>query len=267
MNKLPISAFIVSKNEGHLLENCIKSVLFCNELIVVDLKSSDNTVEIAKKYGAKILSIEPLPVIEMIHQKHITEVKNNWVLITDPDEVTSPELAKEINDDFISFNNSIEIGVVDVPLVYYFKSHQLKGTSWGGIKNRAYLIHKDRYVFTSNVHNGRFLKEGFIKHTIENTGKNHIHHYWMQGYKQIFEKHFRYLKNEGKSRFEQGFRTSFFTILQIPFHQFFNCYFKARGFKDGFTGVFLSLFRAWYFTAANIELYKYQKAANKKRSN
>lgn len=264
MNTLPISAFIVSKNEGHLLENCIRSVLFCDELIVVDLKSSDNTIEIATKYKATILSIEPLPVVEMIHQKYISKAKNNWVLITDPDEVTSSELAKDIQENFSFFNNSSKIGVVDVPLIYYFKSHRLKGTSWGGVKMRAYLVHKGRYMFTPNVHNGRFLKEGFVKHTIEYRGENHIHHYWMQGFKQIFQKHFRYLKNEGKSRFDQGFRTSFLTIIQIPFYHFFNSYFKARGFKDGFIGVFLSLFRAWYFTAANIELYKFQKSVNKR---
>lgn len=264
MKKLPISAFIISKNEGHLLENCIKSVLFCDEIIVVNLQSTDNTVAIAKKYGAKVLTIPPIPVVEAIHEKYVKFTKNDWVLITDPDEVATPELANEIKSFFISKQNIEEIGTIDVPIIYFFKSHKLKGTSWGGVKTRTYLIHRDRFTFTSNVHNGRFLKEDYKKHSIAHNGKNHINHYWMSGYRQIFEKHLRYLKNEGQSKFDQGYTTTFSKIIKIPFRQFFNCYIRARGFKDGFIGLFLSLFRAWYFTTANIELYKYQRKQTKK---
>ncbi len=264
MNKLPISAFIVSRNEGHLLENCIKSILFCDEIIVINLESTDNTVDVAEKFGAKVLTISPLPVVEMIHQKYICETKNDWVLITDPDEVATNELAAEIQEYFVSIDSFFRIGVVNVPLFYYFKSHKLRGTSWGGVKTRAYLVHKERFIFSGNVHNGRFLLNGYKQYLITSTGKNHINHYWMSGYWQIFEKHLRYLKNEGKSKFDQGYTTTFSKIIKIPFQQFFNCYIRARGFRDGFVGLFLSLFRAWYFTAANIELYKYQRKQTKK---
>lgn len=259
MNKLPISAFIVSKNEGHLLEDCIKSILFCDEIIVVNLESTDDTVAIAEKYKARVITIAPIPVIEMIHEKYISITKNKWVLITDPDEVASPELVKDIQDYFLSLEATSAIGAVDVPLIYYFKSHMLKGTSWGNVKSRTYLIHKDRFTFNGNVHNGRFLNEGFKNHRINHTGKNHINHYWMQGYRQILEKHLRYLKNEGKSRYDSGYRTTLSQIIKIPHKQFLNSFVYARGFKDGFVGLFLSFFRAWYFTAANYELYKYQK--------
>lgn len=267
MHTLPISAFIVSKNEGHLLENCIKSVLFCDEIIVINLESTDKTIEIAQKYNAKIVTIAPLPVIEMIHEKYIKITKNNWVLITDPDEVTATELANELQNYFLTLNDSNTIGVVNVPIIYYFKNHKLKGTSWGGVKSRTYLIHKERYIFTSNVHNGRFLKDGFQSNNIVFNGENYVKHYWMQGYKQIFEKHLRYLKNEGKSRYNSGQRTTILQILKIPYNQFINSFVYARGFKDGFVGLFLSVFRAWYFTAANVALYKYQNKQSKNSIN
>jgi glycosyltransferase involved in cell wall biosynthesis len=264
MNKLPISAFVVSKNEGHLLENCIKSILFCDEIIVVNLESTDNTVAIAEKYGSKVITIPPIPIIEIIHHKYINVTKNDWVIITDPDEVASSELVHELQHYFLSILQTSTIGAVDVPIVYFFKNHQLKGTSWGGIKTRTYLIHKDRFIFLSNVHNGRFLLPGFEKHTILSTGKNQISHFWMLGYRQIFEKHLRYLKNEGKSRFDGGRVTSIKQIIATPFRQFRNSFFYAKGYKDGFVGLFLSIFRSWYFTAANIELYKYQRKQPKK---
>lgn len=265
MNKLPISAFIVSKDEGHLLENCLKSILFCDEIIVINLQSSDNTIAISEKYGARVLTVAPLPIVEMIHQKYIANTKNDWVLITDPDEVTSKALAKQISKDFSTYNDSIIIGVVDVPIKYFFKSHGLIGTTWGGIKNRKYLIHKNRFEFKANVHKGGFLKNGFKKLEINSNGSNHINHFWMSGYKQIFEKHIRYLKNEGSSRFDSGQRTTILKICKTPFRQFIDCYFKASGYRDGFIGLFLSIFRAWYFTAANFELYKYQNQIKQRK--
>lgn len=263
MNILPITAFIVSKNEGHLLEDCIKSILFCDEIIVVDLESTDDTVAIAEKYGAKVITIPTIPIIEIIHNKYINVTKNDWVLITDPDEVASAELINELQEYFISLDDSMVIGVIDVPLIYFFKAKALRGTTWGGVKHRAYLIHKERFVFSSIVHDGRLLKEGYKKFTIAHNGKNHINHYWMSGYHQIFEKHLRYLKNEGKSRFDRGYTTTIKQILITPFRQFRNSYFYSKGFKDGFIGLFLSIFRAWYFTAANIELYKHQRRLKK----
>ncbi|RTZ02919.1 glycosyltransferase family 2 protein [Flavobacterium sp. RSP49] len=266
MSKLPISAFIISKNEGHLLENCIKSILFCDEIIVVDLESTDNTVEIAKKYGAKVLTIPTIPVGEMIYHKHINITKYKWVLMTDPDEVTTLDLAKDTQNVFHSIKDNSKMGAVFVPIIYFFKSSPLKGTSWGGVKHRAFLFHKERIIIKPIVHTGIALKEGFLSHYIIYNGKNNIDHYWMSGYRQIFEKHLRYLKNEGKSRFVQGYSITLSKILKIPFQQFFNCYIRSRGFKDGFVGLFLSLFRAWYFTVANIELYKYQRKQTNNQS-
>lgn len=258
MNKLPISAFIISKNEGHLLESCIKSIFFCDEIIVVDLESTDNTVEIAKRYGAKVLTIPTMPIGEMIYHKHIYITKYNWVLMTDPDEVTTTDLANDTQNIFHSINKNCKMGAVFVPIIYFFKSSPLRGTSWGGVKSRAFLFHKERIIIRPIVHTGIALKEGFLSHYIAHNGKNHINHYWMTGYGQIFEKHLRYLKNEGKSRFDRGYTTTIMQILITPLRQFRNSFVYAKGFKDGFVGLFLSLFRAWYFTAANIELYKYQ---------
>lgn len=261
--QLPISAFVVSRNEGHLLGDCLSMLDFCNEIVVIDLESSDNTVAIAQQHGAKVHTVQLLPVVEMVHEKYIGLTQNDWVLITDPDEVASRALVQDIKKCFAFVQASADIATIDVPLVYFFKSHQLKGTSWGGVKERAYIIHKNRYTFNSNVHNGRIVREGFKKYHIEHTGKNHLNHYWMLGYRQIFEKHLRYLKNEGKSRYASGQRITFAEIVKMPFLYFVRSFVYARGFKDGFIGLFLSVFRAWYFTAAHYALYKYQKSQGK----
>jgi glycosyltransferase involved in cell wall biosynthesis len=263
-NKLPITAIIICKNEGYLLGKCLNSILFCEEIIVINLESTDNTIAVASNLGAKVLTIPTMPVGEMIYYKYLNVAKYDWILMTDPDEVTPSNLKEQIYELFELTKSENKIGAFYAPIVYFFKKHRLIGTSWGGVKYRPYLYHRDKTITRPIVHTGISIKETFKPYYIDHNGKNHIDHFWAHGYMNIFEKHLRYLKNEGKSRFEQGYTTTLRKISKMPTQQFFNCFIRKRGFKDGIIGLFLSFFRAWYFTAAEIELYKYQNKVNKK---
>lgn len=264
--KLPVSVFVVSKNEGHLLEDCLHSVSpYCDETIVVDLKSVDNTVAVAQKYNAKVLTIDPIPLVEIIHAKYIKEAKNSWVLICDPDETLSSNLISELERILHTSPEEAlnSIGEIYSPCLYYFKGKRLKGTIWGGTNFRTLLVHKDRFRFTESVHKGRILLEGYKRLTISERNDQHINHYWMQSYTQLFKKHARYLKNEGKAKSENGEVTSIKKIVKKPTKAFKESYFKKKGYKDGAIGLFLSIFSAWYFTSAEIELYNYNRKLKK----
>jgi len=141
MEKIPVSAVVVTYNEELFLENCLKSISFCEELVVIDLGSTDKSLEIAEKYATKVIHHERVPVVEVIHAKIKEFVKFDWVLITDPDEVTDEKLANQIVE---LFNNrlktDLKIGAVNVPWVFYFKSKRLIGTVWGGINRRVLLV-------------------------------------------------------------------------------------------------------------------------------
>jgi glycosyltransferase involved in cell wall biosynthesis len=262
--KLPVSAVIVSYNEGYLLEKSLPPLLFCDQIIVVNLQSTDNTIEVATKFGAEVWEHNKVPVVEIIHKWIIDKVKHDWLLITDPDELLSEELKEEI----ITFfpNISKNIGSVSVPLQFYFNKNKLQGTPWGGPKNRVYLLNRNRFYFTENVHLGRQLKANFKDYTIPFSGKNLIHHYWMQNYNQLFEKHIRYLKKEGKSRYNSSIRTNLIQVLKTPFREFHNSFIQRKGYLDGITGLFLSFFWSWYQTMALWELLKYQYKVQSKKN-
>lgn len=260
MEKLPITAFIVAKNESNLLDVCLARLDFCNEIIVADLDSEDSTCEVAIKYGAKIIKAENEDFGEIVMKKYIHVSKNNWVIITDPDEVLNSVLSKEVQILFkIKLYDKItNIACVNVPILYYYKGEKLKGTPWGGLKYRPYLIHKENFCFEERVHGGRSVKIGFKNYIVKYNGDNFIEHYWNNSISQFIESHKRYLLYEGKSRFENGKRTTLFNVILEPFKQFFLSYIKYRGVKDGLNGFTLSVLRSWYFTVANLELYKYQ---------
>ncbi len=263
MNKIPISAVVITYNEERYLERCLKSIDFCEEIIVIDLGSTDKSKEIAVNCGAKLFEHDRVPIVEIIHSKIGEFVKNEWVLITDPDEVTDPSLATEIIN---NFNTRIKIddkiAAVNVPWLFYFKRVRLIGTVWGGVKNRIFLVNTNKFEFTNAVHTGRKIKKGFDSFQIEFKVTNAVHHYWMSSYKQLKEKHIRYIKQEGKTRYDRGKRTSIITILKTPYCSFKQCFFNTKGYKDGFNGLFLSFFWMWYCFSSEVSLYRYQRKKN-----
>ncbi|AOW19499.1 glycosyltransferase [Urechidicola croceus] len=250
-----ISAVVVSHNEGHLLDACLKSILFCDEIIVVDLESTDNTKEIAEKYEAKYIYHQKVPVVEIIHTWIQDKTKYDWILITDPDEVCSNDLSKELLEILPSV--PLDIGLIDVPWKFYFGNHLLKGTQWGGVQRRVFLVNKNRFIFTKEVHRGRHLKKGYKPYIVKNKGNNFVHHFWMQNLRQLTAKHKRYLNREAESRYNSGERSTIKQILKTPLNEFYSSFWIKNGFKDGFTGFFLSLFWAWYETKAKLKLYIY----------
>lgn len=260
--KLPISAIVTGYNEGYILEDCLKSISFCDDIIYVDLKSADNSKEIATKQGATIIEHERVPMVEIIHEELQHKTKHDWILTIDPDERLSPEICLDIEELFEK-GISDKIGAILVPCVYYYKKHRLVGTRWGGIHSRWLIFHKDRCKMSGIVHAGRTVSEPYEPYFIPFTGKNIDHHYWMLSFKQLKEKHSRYLKLEGESRNFMGFVASKKKILKRPLKAFHSCFIKDKGYKDGFYGFILSCFWAWYDTTAEIKLYKYQKQHRK----
>lgn len=255
MDKLPISVVIVSCNEGHLLNDCLMSVLFCNEIIVVDLESSDNSIEIASQYPAKIIHHPRVPIVEYIRKWVVDKVSFDWILFVDPDEVYTSSLQEAIITEFTSI--SPEVGSISLPIQFLFRGMPLKGGVWGGDRYKTVLINRFRNHFNEFVHEDIVLSPGFFQHKI-NCKDAYIEHYWMQSFSELFEKHRRYLKEEGRKMFEQGKRYSLFRHLYHTLNAFRHSFFLKQGYKDGFTGLFLSLFWCWYIAGCWSSLLRYE---------
>src|ERR1700749_3736777 len=103
-----LSVALAVFNEEKNLTACLESVKdIAQEIIIVDGSSTDSTVAIAKKFGARILITDNPPIFHINKQKAIDMAKNEWILQLDADERVSPKLAEEImkviamNDDEI----------------------------------------------------------------------------------------------------------------------------------------------------------------------
>ncbi len=93
-----VSVVLATFNEEENLERCLMSVKgIAGEVVVVDGGSSDRTVEVAKKLGARVIVTDNPPIFHVNKQKALEAAKGKWILQLDADEVVSEKLASEIN--------------------------------------------------------------------------------------------------------------------------------------------------------------------------
>jgi glycosyltransferase involved in cell wall biosynthesis len=93
--RAPLSAVLITRNAASVLEPCLQSLAFVEEIVVIDSASSDSTAEVAKRYGARVVQKEWLGYGRQ-KQFAVEQAKHDWVLCIDADEQVSPELAANI---------------------------------------------------------------------------------------------------------------------------------------------------------------------------
>jgi glycosyltransferase involved in cell wall biosynthesis len=91
-----ISVCIVCRNEGDRLAPCLESVRWADEIIVMDLASSDGSADVARAHGARVIERAPVPIVEMIRNVVAAHATGTWILVLDPDERLSPALEDEL---------------------------------------------------------------------------------------------------------------------------------------------------------------------------
>lgn len=257
-NSKLLTGFIVGINESSFLSDSISSLFFCDEIVYVDLESIDDSLEKAKKLGAKCLSHPPVPYAEFIQSQFIPSLDSTWVILLDPDERIDQTLASQIAKTINELPKDSNVGAIRVPTCYYFKGKPLKGTPWGNNNSKTIVFKIAAIEFTNKVHRGRTIKPEFLEISINKTGQNLIHHFWMQSWKQLFAKHRVYLGHEGRS---QNLRiVTWLDLIQKPVREFYISFVIHKGYLDGLRGFLLSAFWSWYQTAALFAVKSYSNS-------
>lgn len=222
-----ISAVIMAKNEEKVIDDCLKSIDWVNEIILVDDFSTDKTAAIARAKNARIYTRK---LDTYANQKNfgISKARNSWILIIDADERISPELMREIQKIKLSKYVSYSIP---------FKNYL--GNKWlahGGLyPDRHTRIFNRKFAQYSpgNVHELLNIKG--------RTGKLHnpIVHYTYNNTFDYYNKVKEYSKLEAKDRKEVP-------TLTMVYKTFYRKYIKLQGYKDGWAGLISAKLLAYY---------------------
>src|SRR3989338_7813007 len=95
MATVPLSVVILTKNEASRIRDCIESMRWADEVLVIDDESTDSTVQVAESLGARVLRRKM--DLEGRHRNWAyAQARNEWVLSLDADERVTPKLAEEI---------------------------------------------------------------------------------------------------------------------------------------------------------------------------
>jgi (heptosyl)LPS beta-1,4-glucosyltransferase len=110
-----ISVCVVCRNEADKLGPCLDSVQWADELIVLDLESTDDSADVARAHGATVLSHAVIPVVEPLRNVVAETATGEWILAMDPDERVSPGLADELQ----RLKLREDIDVVTIPFLNF----------------------------------------------------------------------------------------------------------------------------------------------------
>lgn len=94
-NNLSITAVIIAKNEEKMIANCIESLRWCSEILVIDNGSDDATPQVAESIGARVISHKTESFADL-RERALKHVKTDWLFYIDADERVTPMLAKEV---------------------------------------------------------------------------------------------------------------------------------------------------------------------------
>ena len=237
MKKIPLSVFIITKNEEDRIAEVVETIrTIADEILVIDSGSTDKTCEIAQKSGAKIMFNEWQGYGQ---QKIFGEknCKNNWILNIDADEIVLPELAQEIYELFVSHKNEGFAGFrVKIVNKFFFEK---KPHKWAYYYNQLRLYHRDFAGFkNSAIHDSVELRNNSYK---IGQLKNIISHQSFRSFTHWIEKINSYSTMQAQDAYEKNKNISVIKIIFTPITAFFKAYFMRRYFIYGFNGVIYSL--------------------------
>ena len=263
--KTKISVAIAVHNEEKNLPRVLASVKdWADEVVVADGNSSDSSVEVAKKLGAKVIKAKHEPMFHKNKQKAIDACKNEWVLLLDADEEVSKELRQEVGE-VLNHQSSII-------------NHQASGY-WAPRKNIIFgkwmentrwwpdyiprFFKKGRVNWPKQIHRQPELKGNI--YTLPDDKDSAIVHYHYDSLDQFLSRAMRYSEVQAEELIkEKKYKLSSSDLILKPAGEFFSRFFVGEGYKDGFHGLALAVLQS--YATALIYLKVWEKRKYEKRA-
>ena len=247
-----ISAVVLTKNEEENISECIKCLKFSKDIVVVDDNSTDKTVLIARKHGAKVYKRD----MEMNYAEQsnfaMKKTRGDWVLFVDADERVSEILEKEILE-------KISIDTISgfyVKRKDYIWGKRLKYGEIGAFKSLR-LVRKGSGKWIRRVH-PFFDVQGKTQTLI-----NPLFHYPHKDLFKFFESINRWSTWHALANNEEGKRSSLFKVVVWPLAHFSRNFILRLGFLDGIEGFVFAIVMSFHSFLAWGKVWMLQKGSTK----
>ena len=243
-----LSVVIITLNEEDKIKDCLESVKWADEIIVVDSFSADKTIDIAKEYTDKIFQ-RKFPGFGEQKNFAISKAAGDWILSIDADERVTPGLAEEIK----TVTAESKTNGCLVPIKTYFLGKWLRHCGWWP-NYKLRLFKRDSGTMSDSLVHEAISISGQTSKL-----KNHLDHYSYTSIDEYMEKLERYTSLAADAMLKKGKKFSIFTALARSFFAFFKIYILKAGLFDGKEGFIFAKLSAYYNFIKHIKLWERQK--------
>jgi glycosyltransferase involved in cell wall biosynthesis len=239
--KAQLTVLIPCKDERLNIRPCIEAALeVADEVLVADSGSSDETRDIARALGARVIERDFVDYSDFKNWA-IPQARHAWVLIVDADERVTDELAAEIRG--VLSDPPEQIDGFWIYRRSFFMGHEIRYSGWRTDKVFR-LIRRDVCRYRAcRVH-----EEIVVDPRRAGRLKSRLVHYTYWTYDQYFEKYVRYTRLGAQDMWEEGKRTSWRGLTLRPWLRFLQLYILRGGFLDGLAGVQVCMLQSFFVT-------------------
>lgn len=245
-----ISAIINTYNEKSNIDICLKRLKLADEIIIVDMYSSDKTIEISKKYKVKIYYHKNHYHVEPARNYAISKATKEWVLVLDADESLSPNAEERIKQivldkktDGYSFPRRVYINEnIYLKYGYFYPDYQLR-----------LFRNNGKIKYSGKIHEQPVIPKEKIKYIDSIEILHNTSHCKYDSYLHFF-RFKNYIPIEGKLLGDSGMSIRNLlktTILDFPRHTY-RSFIKLKGYKDGYPGFRAAVIFSLYKSCVNL---------------
>ena len=234
---LGVSVIVVCFNEEDRIEDCLKSLAWCDEIVVVDSFSTDRTPEISRRLAHKFVQ-RPWPGYrEQKAYAHSLATKD-WVMLVDSDERVTAELQNEIGER-LAQDNGAYAGYAIPRLVRYLGRWWWRGGWYPDYDVR--LFRRERATWGGVDPHEKIIVDGKVGRL-----NQPLHHYTYRSIDDHVQRINRFTSISSAELHKSGGRWRLSDALLRPAVRFFRSYILKRGFLEGFAGFYVALTAAVY---------------------
>jgi glycosyltransferase involved in cell wall biosynthesis len=239
-----ISVALITRNEQHNIAECLRSVAWADEIVVVDHGSSDGTAQRARELGARVVEAPDWPGFGPQKNRALEACTGDWILSLDADERVSAELRSQI--EAAVANPSFD--VYEMPRRSSYCGEFIRHSGWSPDYVRRLFRRGSARFSEARVH------ESLISERPVGRLSAHLLHYSFRSMDEVLEKVNRYSSESARMLVAEGRRPGLSTAILHGMAAFLRTYVVKRGFLDGRRGLMLAI------SNAEGSYYRYVKA-------
>jgi glycosyltransferase involved in cell wall biosynthesis len=247
-----ISTVIIARNEEKMIEDALDSVSFCDEIIVIDNNSTDNTKKIAEKKNAKVYDVNSND-FSFLRNYGLEKSSSEWILYLDSDERVSEQLQSSIKK--VVSNGSEYSAFFLKRKNYYFGKNE-----WPQIEKLERLFKKQNLKkWKGQLHESPII-EGSIGEL-----DGYIFHFTHRDLDSMLNKTIEWSSTEALLRYNSGHpQMTWWRFPRVMITAFLSSYIKQQGFRAGAVGLMESVYQAFSIFITYAKLWELQHNAKLK---